>query len=102
MVIDCLSFSHGICSFYMWCDAYVCVSPDYWFKRYHKYLHYVYRRNWKKENEHYASEKKEEQEVERVRTKAHRTEAVESYKALLVETIKDPQVLYTMLVFFFF
>ncbi|KAL2506465.1 Pre-mRNA-processing protein 40C [Abeliophyllum distichum] len=34
---------------------------------------------------------REEQEVERVRLKARRMEAVESYKALLVETIKDPQ-----------
>nr|XP_043607929.1 pre-mRNA-processing protein 40C [Erigeron canadensis] len=35
---------------------------------------------------------REEQEVERVRSKAHRKEAIESYQALLVETIKDPQV----------
>ncbi|EPS62208.1 hypothetical protein M569_12583, partial [Genlisea aurea] len=35
---------------------------------------------------------REEQEVERVRQKARRKEAVESYQALLVETIKDPQV----------
>lgn len=35
---------------------------------------------------------REEQEVERVRQKARRKEGVESYKALLVETIKDPQV----------
>ncbi|KAF5939540.1 hypothetical protein HYC85_023799 [Camellia sinensis] len=35
---------------------------------------------------------REEQEVERVRSKARRKEAVESYQALLVETIKDPQV----------
>lgn len=34
---------------------------------------------------------REEQEVERVRSKARRKEAVESYQALLVETIKDPQ-----------
>ncbi|KAL1561633.1 pre-mRNA-processing protein 40C-like [Salvia divinorum] len=34
---------------------------------------------------------REEQEVERVRQKARRKEAVESYQALLVETIKDPQ-----------
>ncbi|KAL6571356.1 hypothetical protein OROHE_002999 [Orobanche hederae] len=36
---------------------------------------------------------REEQEVERVRQKARRKEAIESYQALLVETIKDPQVL---------
>lgn len=36
---------------------------------------------------------REEQEVERVRLKARRKEAVESYHSLLVETIKDPQVL---------
>ncbi|KAL8486813.1 hypothetical protein ACS0TY_023028 [Phlomoides rotata] len=34
---------------------------------------------------------REEQEVERLRTKARRKEAVESYQALLVETIKDPE-----------
>ncbi|XP_057478904.1 pre-mRNA-processing protein 40C isoform X1 [Actinidia eriantha] len=34
---------------------------------------------------------REEQEVERVRSKARRKEAVESYQALLVETIKDSQ-----------
>ncbi|KAM7469951.1 hypothetical protein LguiA_008134 [Lonicera macranthoides] len=38
---------------------------------------------------------REEQEVERVRSKARRKEAVESYQALLVETIKDPQVSWT-------
>ncbi|KAL6526645.1 hypothetical protein OROGR_015735 [Orobanche gracilis] len=35
---------------------------------------------------------REEQEVERVRQKARRKEAIESYQALLVETIKDPQI----------
>lgn len=40
---------------------------------------------------------REEQEVERVRQKARRKEAIESYQALLVETIKDPQVLYMIL-----
>ncbi|KAK4373432.1 hypothetical protein RND71_008816 [Anisodus tanguticus] len=34
---------------------------------------------------------REEQEVERVRLKARRKEAVESYQSLLVEIIKDPQ-----------
>ncbi|GER42023.1 pre-mRNA-processing protein PRP40 [Striga asiatica] len=38
---------------------------------------------------------REEQEVERVRRKAHRKEAIESYQALLVETIKDPQASWT-------
>ncbi|XP_055802640.1 pre-mRNA-processing protein 40C isoform X2 [Solanum dulcamara] len=38
---------------------------------------------------------REEQEVERVRLKARRKEAVESYQALLVEIIKDPQASWT-------
>ncbi|KAL1828233.1 pre-mRNA-processing protein 40C [Daucus carota subsp. sativus] len=38
---------------------------------------------------------REEQEVERVRSKARRKEAVESYQALLVETIKDAQASWT-------
>ncbi|CAA2980143.1 pre-mRNA-processing 40C isoform X1 [Olea europaea subsp. europaea] len=38
---------------------------------------------------------REELEVERVRIKARRMEAAESYKALLVETIKDPQASWT-------
>ncbi|KAL3828364.1 hypothetical protein ACJIZ3_017166 [Penstemon smallii] len=38
---------------------------------------------------------REEHEVERVRSKARRKEAVESYQALLVETIKDPQASWT-------
>ncbi|XP_071693256.1 pre-mRNA-processing protein 40C [Rutidosis leptorrhynchoides] len=38
---------------------------------------------------------REEQEVERVRSKARRKEAIESYQALLVESIKDPQVSWT-------
>ncbi|KAK6122840.1 hypothetical protein DH2020_043421 [Rehmannia glutinosa] len=38
---------------------------------------------------------REEQEVERVRQKARRKEAIESYQALLVETIKDPQASWT-------
>ncbi|XAR53216.1 hypothetical protein NMG60_11021678 [Bertholletia excelsa] len=38
---------------------------------------------------------REEQEMERVRAKARRKEAVESYQALLVETIKDPQASWT-------
>ncbi|KAK4388034.1 Pre-processing protein 40C [Sesamum angolense] len=38
---------------------------------------------------------REEQEVERVRQKARRKEALESYQALLVETIKDPQASWT-------
>lgn len=37
---------------------------------------------------------REEQEVERVRSKTLKKEAVESYQALLVETIKDPQVFF--------
>ncbi|GFQ05173.1 pre-mRNA-processing protein 40c [Phtheirospermum japonicum] len=40
---------------------------------------------------------REEQEVERVRQKARRKEAIESYQALLVETIKDPQASWTEL-----
>lgn len=38
---------------------------------------------------------REEQEVERVRVKAQRKEAVESYQALLVETVKDAQATWT-------
>ncbi|XP_031112833.1 pre-mRNA-processing protein 40C isoform X1 [Ipomoea triloba] len=38
---------------------------------------------------------REEQELERVRLKTCRKEAVESYQALLVETIKDPQASWT-------
>nr|GEV12178.1 hypothetical protein [Tanacetum cinerariifolium] len=38
---------------------------------------------------------REEQEVERVRSKARRKEAIESYQALLVETIKDSQISWT-------
>lgn len=37
---------------------------------------------------------RDEQEVERVRLKVRRKEAVSSYQALLVETIKDPQVVF--------
>ncbi|KAL3634363.1 hypothetical protein CASFOL_021417 [Castilleja foliolosa] len=40
---------------------------------------------------------REEQEVDRVRQKARRKEAIESYQALLVETIKDPQASWTEL-----
>lgn len=43
---------------------------------------------------------REEHEVERLRTKARRKEAVESYQALLVETIKDPEVLNFCIWFF--
>lgn len=35
---------------------------------------------------------REEQEMEKVRVKVRRKEAVASFQALLVETIKDPQV----------
>lgn len=38
---------------------------------------------------------REEQEVERVRSKARRKEAIESYQALLVEIIKDPRASWT-------
>lgn len=37
---------------------------------------------------------REEQETERVRLKVRRKEAVATFQALLVETIKDPQVLF--------
>lgn len=46
-----------------------------------------------RERELRKRKEREEQEVERVRQKARRKEGVESYQALLVETIKDPQVL---------
>lgn len=35
---------------------------------------------------------REEQEMERIRLKVRRKEAISSYQALLVETIKDPKV----------
>ncbi|KAA8532296.1 hypothetical protein F0562_032329 [Nyssa sinensis] len=48
-----------------------------------------------REREFRKRKEREEQEVERVRSKARRKEAVESYQALLVEIIKDPQVSWT-------
>ncbi|GKC58564.1 hypothetical protein Tco_1086162 [Tanacetum coccineum] len=45
------------------------------------------------ERELHKQKKREEQEVERVRSKVRRKEAIESYQTLLVETIKDSQVL---------
>lgn len=38
---------------------------------------------------------REEQEMERVKIKVRRKEAISSYQALLVETIKDPQASWT-------
>ena len=43
-------------------------------------------REWRKRKE------REEQEMERVRLKVRKKEAVASFQALLVESIKDPQV----------
>ncbi|XP_059649866.1 pre-mRNA-processing protein 40C isoform X2 [Cornus florida] len=48
-----------------------------------------------RERELRKRKEREEQEVERMRSKARRKEAVESYQALLVETIKDPQASWT-------
>lgn len=45
-----------------------------------------------RERELRKRKEREEQEMERVRVKVRRKEAVSSYQALLVETIKDPQV----------
>lgn len=45
-----------------------------------------------RERELRKRKEREEQEMERVRLKVRRKEAVSSYQALLVETIKDPQV----------
>lgn len=39
---------------------------------------------------------REEQEMERVKIKVRRKEAISSYQALLVETIKDPQASWTV------
>ena len=51
-----------------------------------------------RERELRKRKEREEQEMERVRVKVRRKEAVVSFQALLVETIKDPQVLYKSVV----
>ncbi|XP_042480723.1 pre-mRNA-processing protein 40C [Macadamia integrifolia] len=48
-----------------------------------------------RERETRKRKEREEQEMERVRLKVRRKEAVASYQALLVETIKDPQASWT-------
>ncbi|RZC71372.1 hypothetical protein C5167_034548 [Papaver somniferum] len=48
-----------------------------------------------REREMRKRKERDEQEVERVRLKVRRKEAVSSYQALLVETIKDPQASWT-------
>ncbi|KAL9260342.1 Pre-mRNA-processing protein 40C-like protein [Drosera capensis] len=48
-----------------------------------------------RERELRKRKEREEQEVERVRAKVRRKEAVASYQALLVETIKDPRASWT-------
>ncbi|XP_057962775.1 pre-mRNA-processing protein 40C isoform X2 [Malania oleifera] len=48
-----------------------------------------------RERELRKRKEREEQEMERVRMKVRRKEAVTSYQALLVETIKDPQASWT-------
>ncbi|KAF6160791.1 hypothetical protein GIB67_035992 [Kingdonia uniflora] len=48
-----------------------------------------------RERETRKRKEREEQEMERVRMKVRRKEAVSSYQALLVETIKDPQASWT-------
>ncbi|XP_043693895.1 pre-mRNA-processing protein 40C isoform X2 [Telopea speciosissima] len=48
-----------------------------------------------RERETRKRKEREEQEMERVRVKVRRKEAVASYQALLVETIKDPQASWT-------
>uniref|UniRef100_A0A803R9M6 FF domain-containing protein n=1 Tax=Cannabis sativa TaxID=3483 RepID=A0A803R9M6_CANSA len=48
-----------------------------------------------RERELRKRKEREEQEMERVRIKVRRKEAIVSYQALLVETIKDPQVSWT-------
>ena len=45
-----------------------------------------------REREMRKRKEREEQEMERVRLKVRRKEAISSYQALLVETIKDPKV----------
>jgi len=48
-----------------------------------------------REREFRKRKEREEQEMERVRVKVRRKEAVASFQALLVETIKDPQASWT-------
>ncbi|XP_050227397.1 pre-mRNA-processing protein 40C isoform X2 [Mercurialis annua] len=48
-----------------------------------------------RERELRKRKEREEQEMERVREKLRRKEAIESFQALLVETIKDPQASWT-------
>lgn len=48
-----------------------------------------------RERESRKRKEREEQEMERVRLKVRRKEAVSSYQALLVETIKDPKASWT-------
>lgn len=48
-----------------------------------------------REREYRKRKEREEQEMERVRLKVRRKEAVASYQALLVETIKNPQASWT-------
>ena len=45
-----------------------------------------------RERELRKRKEREEQEMDRVRVKVRRKEAVASFQALLVETLKDPQV----------
>lgn len=47
-----------------------------------------------REREMRKRKEREEQEMERVRLKVRRKEAVASYQALLVETIKDAKVVF--------
>ena len=62
--------------------------------------HFVVLGGWKwfqeklkeRERELRKRKEREEQEMERIKLKVRRKEAVASYQALLVETIKDPQV----------
>lgn len=54
-----------------------------------------------RERELRKRKEREEQEMERVRIKVRRKEAIVSYQALLVETIKDPQVLFLNYLFQF-
>lgn len=56
-------------------------------------LTFIYQEKLKeRERELRKRKEREEQEMERVRVKVRRKEAVASFQALLVETIKDPQV----------
>ncbi|KAJ6901285.1 hypothetical protein NC651_019135 [Populus alba x Populus x berolinensis] len=66
-------------------------SADLW-KDYQLSSTSVQDRLKERERELRKQKEREEQEMERVRVKVRRNEAIASFQALLVETIKDPQM----------